>query len=278
MEVIVVDNNSPDGSADRLKRAFPEESDASVFVISNEKNMGFSAANNQAAEIARGDVFFFLNPDTVVHDHAIEHLFQFISNTPEAGAVGPLVLNTDGSVQDSTSRFPSLMTQLCHHLALPCRGKRDKDNSSTRVVDIVNGCALAVGRDQFEKVDGWDTSYFMYAEERELCLALKNAGYRNYFLPVATITHFGGQSTKEAYASHMLQQQYSSVAYLRRHHSGALVFANRIIGFLGYLLRDVVFGLRLLYGKDTSIQRRRQAATKLWRWFLLSYKSSDRAS
>ncbi len=274
-EVIVVDNNSPDGSARRLPAAFPPEGPLPVKVIENASNQGFSAANNQGAACATGQVLLFLNPDTVSHGNAVESLYRFVCHTADAGAVGPLVLNADGSIQASTASFPSFIRLMRYYFAL--RNGSPHAREESREVDVVKGCALAVTRKRFDEAGGWDPSYFMYAEERELCLAMKNTGYKNYLCADAVITHYGGASTKDAPVAYHLMHQRSALAYLKRHHSGALVAANRMMGIAGFFLRDLFFGLKQRFsGDDSSIARRREAAAALWRWFLFDYGTSEK--
>ncbi len=279
-EVIVVDNHSPDDSAARLHAAcaptqHPPTEHPHVHILANTENTGFSKANNQGAARAQGTVLFFLNPDTLAHGQAIGVLYDFLTAHPEAGAVGPHVLNLDGTDQPSTSSFPSIWRILRHHLPVGSllRGldhRHDAIPSTTQPVDIVNGCALALRREVFDTVGGWDASYFMYAEEAELCYALRQAGYTNYFVRAAQITHYGGASTQDTYAAQQLVQQRSTLQFLRRHHSSWFVVWYRMTGVLGFGLRALLFPLleRLRPERASAYRRRGQAAAALFRWFL----------
>jgi len=274
-EVIVVDNNSPDGSGPRLRDAFPEAAHPNVHVLENTENAGFSKANNQGAARAQGRVLFFLNPDTVAHGQAVRTLFDFLTAHPEAGAVGPHVLNADGTDQPSTAAFPTARGILVHHLPLGSllRGKDRRQDAippATEPVDIVIGCALALRRDAFDAVGGWDESYFMYKEETELCRALREAGYVNYFVREAQITHYGGASTWDTYAEQQIVQQRSVLQFMRRHYSRWFVAWYRLTGALGFGLRAMLFPLleRLRPHGASDYRRRGQAAATLFRWFL----------
>ena len=281
-EVIVVDNNSPDDSAARLREAFPEATHPTVHVVANAENAGFGKANNQGAALARSDVLFFLNPDTVVHGPAIRTLYDFLAAHPDAGAVGPRVFNPDGTDQPSTSSFLTARRILRHHLPVGAllRGQERRQDAippTSQPVDIVKGCALALRRAAFDAVGGWDESYFMYSEEAELCFALREAGYTNYFVRDAEITHYGGVSTQDNYAAQQVVQQRSALYFLHRHHSAGLVGLYRITGALGFGLRALTFPLlRRLRPQNASDYRRRgQAAAALFRWFLVDFKSSE---
>ena len=274
-EVIVVDNDSPDDSAARLQAAFPPSEHPNIHIIANAENAGFSKANNLGAARARGTALFFLNPDTLAHGHAVRTLFDFLTTHDEAGAAGPHVLNPDGTDQPSTASFLTTWSVLRHHLPIGSmlRGKdrrQDVIPASTQPVDIVNGCALALRREAFDAVGGWDASYFMYAEEAELCHALRQAGYTNYFVREAQITHYGGASTEERYAAQQIVQQRSALQFLRRHHSRWFVGWYRLTGALGFGLRALVFPIlrRLRPQRAAAYQRRRDAAAALFRWFV----------
>lgn len=281
-EVIVVDNNSPDDSGRILREDYSQ--DERVAVVELDKNAGFSAANNVGAERARGEVLFFLNPDTVVHESAIGKLYVFLTTHPKAGIVGPHVLNPDGTDQASVGSFVSIRTLMRHYFpvsALFRRGvmKRPNIPQETTEVDMVTGCAIALRREVFDRVGGWDESYFLYAEERELCYAVKNLGFRNYFLPSASIVHIGGASTsREDYAAQQIIQQKSALQFLRRHHGGVLVHLNRIMGLLGFGTRAILFPVLKHVSDESDYAARGEAARTIFRWFLSDYGSGEQTA
>ena len=277
-EVIVVDNDSPDESADRLREVFPVSTYPNVHIIANQENAGFSKANNQGAALAQGDVLFFLNPDTIVRNDAVRQLVTFLRARPDIGAAGPRVFNPDGSDQASTLPFQTAGWLLHHYLPIGdlLRGADQRTDTiplDSQPVDIVVGCALALRRDAFDKVRGWDESYFMYAEETELCWSLQETGYTNYFLREAEIVHYGGASSRDRYAEQQLMACQSAARFLRRHNSRWLVGLNRVAGFLGFAARAVAFEAlaRLRPEQAEEYRPRREAASKLWRWFLTDY-------
>ncbi len=281
-EVIVVDNHSPDESAARLRAAFPEAAHPNVHVVANAENAGFGKANNQGAALAQGDVLFFLNPDTVVHGQAIGTLYDFLTAHPDAGAIGPRVFNPDGTDQPSTSFFLTAWRMLRHHLPVGSllRGqdrRQDAIPPTSQPVDIIKGCALALRRAAFDAVGGWDESYFMYSEEAELCFALQEAGFTNYFVREAEIIHYGGVSSWDHYAEQQVVQQRSALYFLRRHHSAGLIVFYRITGLLGFGLRALLFPIltRLRPQAAPDYRRRGQAAAVLFRWFLSGFNASE---
>ena len=277
VEVIVIDNNSPDQSAARLRKAFPASSYA-LTIIENEDNRGFAAANNQGVVVSKGQWLFFLNPDTVVHNNAINVLVAFLKAHQEAGAVGPRVFNTDGSDQVSVAFFTNAWRILRHHLPVLSfiKGQDKREDlipENTRPVDVVKGCAIMMHKDIFNQIGGWDENYFMYSEETELCLALQKAGYTNYFVREATITHHGGQSSMDYYAKQQVVQQRSALRFLQRHHGVPTRLVHRSSGVIGFGVRALVFPMLAAVRRNnaSSYKLRGEAASKLFRWFLFDY-------
>ncbi len=266
-QVVVVDNDSPDGSGPRLRRAF--SGDDRVVVIERADNLGFAAANNVGARVAAGRLLYFLNPDTVSHGDGIARLASFLDGHVGAGAVGPHVVNADGSDQPSTGRFDTALSLARHFLSLPApHPRRDRP----RPVDVVKGCALAVSRDAFDEVGGWDERYFMYAEENELCLALARSGRQNWFVPGARVTHYGGVASAERYVEHQLLAMQSATAFLRRHGSRGLVAFHRALGASTFAVRAVLLGAASrVRPDDDRLRQRSQAARALWRYLAFDH-------
>ena len=271
-EVIIVDNDSPDGSAARLREAFAD--DPRVRVEPSGGNIGFSAANNLGAAVARGEVLFFLNPDTVVHGPAIPDLVRYLRAHPEAGAVGPRVLNTDGSDQTCTAEAPSYGAVFRHyflpHLG-PARARRVR--GAATAVDIVKGCSLAVRREAFDAAGGWDERTFMYAEENELCLALQERGFINVFLPASVITHHGGAASPDRYIEQQVLAVRNTIAFFRRRGPRGLVAFDRAAALLAFGLRSVAFRILAAASpaRRTHYLLRAQAASALLRWYALDH-------
>jgi len=279
-EIIVVDNNSPDNSAARLKEYFFGHEGTPVTIIALAENAGFSGANNVGAKEASGEVLFFLNPDAIVHSGAISELHSFLIRHPEVGALGPYVLNPDGSDQDSVGSFVSLRSLL--RFCIPTSAMFQKGfakktvlPAATSKVDFVKGCAIAMRREVYDQIGGWDESYFLYAEERELCFATRQRGYQNYFLRSASIVHIGGASTnRENYADQQVIQQRSSLQFMKRHHGRAMVNFNRALGILGFGLRASIFPVLKLLTGQSHYDMRGKAAQQLLRWYVWDYSPS----
>lgn len=201
-QLIVVDNDSSDGSAAAVAREFPQ-----VQLISLNRNIGFAGANNLAAQQANGRYILLLNPDTVVLDEAVERLVEFAQINPNAGIWGGRTLFGDGKLNPTSCwKSPTLWSLFCRALHLSAAfprsvffnpeayGKWQRD--TVKNVDIVTGCFFLIDRDLWNQLQGFDTAFFMYGEEADLCLRAKRKGFHPMITPAATIIHYGGASEK----------------------------------------------------------------------------------
>jgi GT2 family glycosyltransferase len=217
VEVFVVDNCSSDGSARAAAERFPQ-----VRLIENAANPGFAAANNQALRLACGQYALLLNPDTVLRPGALDGLVDFLERNPRAGAVGPRLLNPDGSLQYSCSPEPTLrgeFLRLFHIGGVRTDGyyAMERWEAQPRAVDTLLGACILARRAALEQVGYFDTGYFMYTEEVDLCRKLRQAGWGVHWTPAAEVAHYGGQSTRLAAAEMFLQLYQSKLAYFRKY-------------------------------------------------------------
>lgn len=198
-EIIIVDNASTDGSSEMIETDFKE-----VKIIKNIENKGFAKANNQALQIAKGKYFLLLNSDTILKGGAIETIVGFMENHEEVAAVGPKVLNIDGTLQSKGRYFPSIYEAflLCFRIYkfFPSVIRKNmfpkifRDDNTICKVDWVSGCCILLRKDVVDKIGLLDESFFFYGEEVEWCYRAKKADYNTYYLPNAEIFHYGGAS------------------------------------------------------------------------------------
>ena len=152
-EIFVVDNGSDDGSVREVKQQFGTQ----VILIENSENRGFAQANNQALRIAQGRYIVLLNSDTVLQESAISTLIAFLENNPAAAAVGPRMIDSDGSLQNSYDNFPSLTTELLNKSLLRAlfpekyAGKNPFASEPFEVDSIIGAC-MAIRRDAIQQV------------------------------------------------------------------------------------------------------------------------------
>jgi len=246
IEVIVVDNGSHDGSAEMVARAFPH-----VRLLINERNVGFAAANNLALRDAHGRYLLLLNSDTVVRPGAVEAMAAYMDAHPELGAVGPRLLNADGSVQLSAHDFPRLdhdavmLLDVKHWPLIGAVARRFAQRAygprheQTRTVDWVSGACLVLRREALRQVGVLDEAYFFFFEESDLCYRLSERGWRTAFLANAEVIHMGGQSRDRAPAASLVWYYRGLLRYYRLHSSRrryTLVRAGVLIGAFGHIM------------------------------------------
>jgi GT2 family glycosyltransferase len=268
--VIVVDNNSTDGSREVLKREFP-----GVRLMENSENLGFSVSNNLGFKASTGRYVLALNPDTIVLDGALDIMVRFMDEHPEAGAAGCLTLNPDGSIQPTYERFPALLSQVFyttplkrifpHHVA-------NEDFGDYKDVDWVQGSFVIMRKEVLDQVGMFDERYSpLYSEETDLCYRIRQAGWRIYYATEASIIHLGGQTTKLMDTWFFLQLHKSKFEFFRKHRGTLYAEMYRCARMLSCFLRVGELGARLLVGAWGSeyVRKRLRLQWSLLR-FLLS--------
>lgn len=197
--VIVVDNASGDASRAALSAADPE----AVWVAAG-ANLGYGRAANVGAGRVPGADLLVCNPDVLLEPGAVTALAARLRARPDLGAIGPKILNVDGSVYPSARAFPDLVDAVGHGLfGMVAPGNRftrryrmlDWDHADSAEVDWVSGACLLVRRRAWEEVGGFDPAYFMYMEDVDLCWRMRGRGWAVAYEPAAVVTHVQGVST-----------------------------------------------------------------------------------
>lgn len=238
LEVVVADNGSSDGSPAMVRERFPE-----VVLVETGANLGFSGGNNRGLAVARGRYVMLLNSDTEIHGDALTRVCDYLDANPDVGAVGPQLLNTDGSVQLSCRRFPSFRTALFNRYSLLTRLfprntfsaeylMTDEGHAATREADWVSGACLATRREVVEQVGVLDDDFFMYSEDVDWCYRMRQAGWKVVYLPEAKVMHHIGRSTGKVPNRMTYQRHRSMWLFYRKHYSRgiALVDAATFVG------------------------------------------------
>ena len=203
-QVVVVDNASTDGSAAMVRERFPE-----VELVTNSENVGFARANNRALGLARGRHMVLLNADTVVLDRALSRLLSYLERHPAVGAVGPALVQPDGSLPIVTAGHqPTIGRMLAQALALPrllparlappALHLASRGDSRPRSVEWLSGACLMVRRAVIEQVGPLSEAWFLYAEDLEWCDRIGRAGWGLVYLPACRVVHYERASVKQA--------------------------------------------------------------------------------
>ncbi|MDO8658574.1 MAG: glycosyltransferase family 2 protein [Candidatus Levybacteria bacterium] len=200
IEIIIVDNFSTDGSAEALRREYPD-----VILIQNKENVGFSKANNIGIKKAKGRYILFLNSDTIVYKKTLETMVEFMDKNEAAGAATCKVIMPDGKLDDASHRgFPTPINSLFYFSGLSKLFPKSKrfagynlsymDLNATHEIDACAGAFMIVRRQAGEKIGWWDEDFFWYGDDLDFCYRLKKAGYKIYYVQEVKILHYKGVS------------------------------------------------------------------------------------
>ncbi|HZK66277.1 MAG TPA: glycosyltransferase family 2 protein [Chloroflexota bacterium] len=261
-EIIVVDNDSVDGSAEMVLDEFP-----SVQLIRSGGNLGFARASNLGLGRCRGAALLLLNPDTQVIGDALRSMAAFLDSHPRVAAVGPQLVSPDGRPQHGAFRFPNLWMSLLDFFPLNHRladsGINGRYPASSDLapfaIDHPLGAALMLSRPALEQVGSLDEGFFMYCEEVDWCLRAKRMGWEIYSLPYVKIVHHSGQSSRQFKNQMFVELHRSRYRLLRKHYSPAFVRAHRAITRAG-LAREA---LRTVRARATGVLTPEQAEKRL---------------
>lgn len=245
LEVLVVDNDSADGSVEMLAGEFPQ-----AAVIANRENVGFGRANNQALADCRGRYVLLLNPDTEILDDAVGVMVRYLDSHADVGALGCRLLNSNGTYQRWTAgAFPDLRRVACHALFLDLLLTRitgfqslflRRDVTHDLDVDWVSGACLLLRRAAIgERI--FDESFFMYGEDTDLCLRLKRAGWRVVYTPSATVIHHHGRSMARQTGEILLTSLKGPRAFYAAHHGRRFLWLYDTLMATTFLVRGMLF-------------------------------------
>jgi len=222
VDVLVIDNASKDGSFQAAMTSHP-----AVRLLANPDNRGLSAAWNQGIDETTAPYVLFLNPDAEMWRGTLAEYVKVAREHPDAGIVGPLIRNPDGTVYPSGRLLPSVRDAVAHaFLGTLAPGNRFTrryhmdgwDRTTEREVDWVSGAAMLVPRALFESVGVFDESFFLYAEELDMATRLRGAGWTVLFTPRVEIIHEIGVSTGHSRRM-LVMHSTSAYRYYRKHRA-----------------------------------------------------------
>jgi N-acetylglucosaminyl-diphospho-decaprenol L-rhamnosyltransferase len=238
VRVIVVDNASPEPS-------LPSVADLPVETVQLDRNRGFGSGCNAGWRRGSAPFVLFLNPDARIDRESLDALIGAFGAS--VGIVGPRILAEDGSLEFSRRRYPRLQSTFAQALFLHrlfpgaewvdevVRDRAAYENAGT--ADRLSGACLLVRREVLESLDGFDEGFFMYCEDKDLCLRSSLAGWDVRYEPGALVVHAGGASAPRAGLLPVLAA--SRLRYATKHRSAVSAFAERVgiaIGALTHLL------------------------------------------
>ena len=262
LEIIVVDNASHDDSVALVREKYPQ-----VVVIANTVNRGFTGGNNDGLRVAQGRYVLVLNPDTEIIGDALDVMIAYLDDHAEVGALGPMLLNPDRSIQSSRRRFPTLTTAFFESTWLQGIAPRgilahyymdDIAPDHPHEVDWLNGACTIFRREALDQVGVYDEqNFFMYSEELDLCRRVKEAGWSIVYLPEVQVIHYVGKSSEQAVAARHIYFQTSKVHYFRKWHGTLQANILRLFLLSQYVWQIGVESTKGLLGSKRELRAQR---------------------
>lgn len=257
-EILVIDNNSRDGSNDYLPPKFP-----GVKFIFNNENLGFAKACNQGSKVASGKYILFLNPDTILSETSLTDCISFFESHPDAGAVGVRLMDIQKNfLKESKRGLPTPSASFYKLFGLSALFPRSKifskyykgylPEKAINPVDVLSGAFMMIRKHVFEKLNGFDDRFFMYGEDIDLSLRILQAGYKNYYLGTISVMHLKGGSTSHNYK--YVKDFYGAMNLFVKKHYRSKPFLFRLLLYMGIYIRKLLAMFGLLFKRKNTIQ------------------------
>ncbi len=252
-KIIVVDNASQDATHDILQR-FNDEQFKLDLVINN-VNLGFSKANNQGITFSDSEYLLFLNPDTVLNMDVIGNLNNRMRENHAIGVIGPALLRPDGSIQGGFGKMPTLQSTIFEFIRSGRRwsplGFAKKINNDLET-DWVSGGCLFSRTALVKTIGGFDENIFMYAEDVDLCLRIKELGYKVLYVPDQSIVHFGGSSQRQNREKSLIANIQSRMYILQKYYSTKKAVQLRRFLLVFVFIKMIISCILCLFGSRYS--------------------------
>ena len=250
-DVVVVDNDSNDGSFEMVQHRYPV-----VKIINSGGNLGFAKANNIGFRAVDCQYVLFLNPDTELVDDSVYKMANFLDKNPACGAVGPRMTYGDGTVQPlGLQWYPNPWNEFLSIFFVTSSSVRylkhilpyNDPLKSGEVKKLYGGCILA-RKEMLDRINVFDERFFMYGEDVDLCVNIRNIGYKIFYMSEASIIHHCGGSSKTAVSQFSTLMKCESIcSFMGKYYGKIGELCYKAIILSGSLFRLLYFTLvRLL--------------------------------
>jgi GT2 family glycosyltransferase len=237
IEIIVVDNNSKDGTLELIKAKYP-----SVKVIVNPNNVGFSTANNQGIKESSGAIILLLNPDTeIVGQDALSMMKNYSDTHPQTAILAPCLVNSDGTFQSSFWNYPGVKAFVLELFYLH-RGRKIVQPNGITKVEAASGAALVFKKSLINEIGGLDEDMF-WMEDTDFCYRARKTGKSVTWIPAIKIIHHGGKSSAGNEHIAIPNQVLSRIKFSKKHNSKPEFYLLNIISLLFIYSRLFVLSL-----------------------------------
>lgn len=250
-EIILVDNNSEDGSIETFREFAKKEK--LVKVVNSKTNTGFTGGNNLGLAQSGGEFILFLNSDTILNENSIKKSVNFLKQNPQIGALSCKLQNLDGSLQTCGGFFPTLPRVFAWMFFIDdipvlknlFRAYHPSPSffNKSHYQDWLTGAFFLTSRRILEKVGSWDKSYFMYVEDVDLSYRIKKAGWKIYFWTGTAIKHIGSASSNSERS--ILSELKNLKLFYKNHMPSWQMLILWFLLKIGSLLRLVLLGRRI---------------------------------
>lgn len=218
-EIILIDNNSEDGTVEMIENEFPQ-----IRLIKNPENRGVAPARNQGMEIAAGKYILILDADVELVENSILKLFEYMESNSECGIVGSKLVSTNRQLQYSCKRFPTLLAFLFRRLehiefinnsqTLRFHTMKDWDHKEIKEVDYLIGACQFIRSEVIKKIGMYDDKIFYGPEDIDFCLRTWRAGWKVVYFPQTEIIHHEQRITKKNIFSKVSLKHFLGILYL----------------------------------------------------------------
>ena len=268
LEIIVVDNASEEiNTQEKLSEI------SGIQFIQNKKNTGFTGGNNFGAKHATGDFLLFLNNDTIVKDDFIKNLMEVCNNSDNLSLITGYIEGPSGKPQYSGGLEPTLLTEFLrytlfqlYYIPFHCIQKRRLktwESDLKQELQWATGCLLAIPRQLFEEINGFDENIFMYKEDVDLCQRARKCGAKIYYYPHIRIQHFGGRSLPDDRLDAFVHEYQSTIYYLKKYNFPAVVMIWQLAVKIFMVLDIALLMVPALITRNRKILKRYNRLKKL---------------
>ncbi|QQS36862.1 MAG: glycosyltransferase family 2 protein [Ignavibacteriales bacterium] len=258
-EIIIIDNNSPDKKLPVVQKKFNK---SNISFYYQDENLGFGKACNFGASKAKGNIFCFLNPDTIISENIFSLFTRLLIEDNSVGIVGPKQLTRKPFFDFSAGFYPNPFFEFFHVLGIGVfleglithfYSKLSKKNFLK--VGWILGAAIFIRREVFTKVSGFDKDYFMFSEEVDLCKRVSNAGFKIIYAPKHRIHHIGSVSGKKNYMLYTIRTYSSKNIFISKHSRGISKLIMKLFLRIELIVQIIIWTFLIPFGFNKSVQK-----------------------
>lgn len=257
-EIIIVDNETVEKELDSLIADFNN-----IKLIKNKINLGFAAANNQGAKLAKGKYLLILNNDTIFIENSIKAVYDFAESLSHNAIIGIRLLNEDRSMQESVYNYTTVWNTFTEYFFLyklfPRSKYFNKFYQNYHKYDfpvetgVVKGAFLFIKRETFLELDGFDERFFFYGEELDLCYRFLRRNGKVYYLPFTSLIHLGGATADRDLRFKFKNHATAKIQFFQKHFTGIKFLSGIIIHYFGLLIRVIIYLIGGILGFNKNL-------------------------